>query len=89
MFILFTLHNSACRLSHVRLFVTPWTDCILPARVLHPWDFPGKSTGVGCQFLLLGIFPIQESNPHLLPLLHWQAESSPLHHLGSPITLPK
>ena len=19
-----------------------------PARLLHPWDFPGKSTGVGC-----------------------------------------
>ena len=20
-----------------------------PSRLLHPWDFPGKSTGVGCQ----------------------------------------
>ena len=20
-----------------------------PTRLLHPWDFPGKSTGVGCQ----------------------------------------
>ena len=23
-----------------------------PSRLLHPWDFPGKSTGVGCHFLL-------------------------------------
>ena len=24
-----------------------------PTRLLHPWDFPGKSTGVGCHYLLL------------------------------------
>ena len=29
-------------LSRVQLFVTPWT---IPARLLHPWDFPGKNTG--------------------------------------------
>ena len=23
-----------------------------PTRLLHPWDFPGKSTGVGCHWLL-------------------------------------
>ena len=23
-----------------------------PTRLLHPWDFPGKSTGVGCNCLL-------------------------------------
>ena len=33
-------------LSRVRLLATPWTV----AR--HPWDFPGKSTGVGCHCLL-------------------------------------
>ena len=26
-------------------------DCS-PTRLLHPWDFPGKSTGVGCHCLL-------------------------------------
>ena len=26
-----------------------------PTRLLHPWDFPGKSTGVGCQCLLLHV----------------------------------
>ena len=30
------------------------------------WDSPGKNTGVGCHFLLQGIFPTQESNPGLL-----------------------
>ena len=36
-----------------------------PTRLLHPWNFPGKRTGVGCHFLLQGIFPTQESNPSL------------------------
>ena len=44
--------------------------------VLQPWtvahqaplsrNFPGKKTGMGCQFLLQGIFPMQELNPDLL-----------------------
>ena len=29
---------------------------------LCPWGFPGKSTGVGCHFLLQGIFPTQGLN---------------------------
>ena len=42
-----------------------------PARLLCPWDSPGKNTGVGCQALLQGIFSTQESNPRcLLHLLH-------------------
>ena len=36
-----------------------------PTRLLRPWDFPGKSTGMGCHFLLQGIFPTQGSNPSL------------------------
>ena len=28
-----------------------------PMRVLCPWDFPGKNTGVLCHFLLQGILP--------------------------------
>ena len=47
---------------------------------LYPWDFPGRNTGVGCHFLLQGIFPSQESNPRLL---HWQADSLLLSHQGS------
>ena len=30
-----------------------------PTRLLCPWDFPGKNTGVGCHFLPQGIFPTQ------------------------------
>ena len=37
------------------------------------WDSPGKNTGVGCHFLLQGIFLTQGSNPHFLHHLHWQA----------------
>ena len=33
-----------------------------PTRVLCPWNFPGKNTGVGCHFLLQGIFSTQGSN---------------------------
>ena len=50
-------------LSRVRLFATPWT--VACTRLLHPWDFLDKSTGVGCHFLLQGIFPTQGSNPGL------------------------
>ena len=37
-----------------------------PARLLCPWDSPGKNTGVGCHFFLQGIFPTQGSNLSLL-----------------------
>ena len=40
-----------------------------PARLLCPWDSPGKNTGVGCHFLLHGIFPTQGWKLHLLHLL--------------------
>ena len=52
-----------------------------PARLLCSWDFPGKNTEVGYHFLLPGIFLTQGSNPHLL---HWQPDSLPLSHKGSP-----
>ena len=54
-----------------------------PARLICPLNFPGKNTEVGCHFLLQQIFPIQESKPHLLQLLHWQVDSSLLRQPGS------
>ena len=33
-----------------------------PARLLCPWGFPGKNTGVGCHFLHQGIFLTQGSS---------------------------
>ena len=50
-------------------------------RLLCPWGFPGRNTGVGCHFLLQSIFLMQGSNLHLLCLLHWQADPLPLHHM--------
>ena len=46
-----------------------------------PQDSLGKNTGVGCHFLLQGIFPTQGSN---LRLLHWEADSLPLAPPGKP-----
>ena len=40
-------------------------DCSLPGSSVHE-DSPGKNIGVGCHFLLQGIFPTQGSNPCLL-----------------------
>ena len=34
-------------LSRARLFVTPQT--VACTKLLRPWDFPGKSTRVGCR----------------------------------------
>ena len=50
-------------LSRVLLFATPWA--VACTRLLHPWDFLGKSSAVGCHFLLQVIFPTQGSNPCL------------------------
>ena len=55
-----------------------------PARLLCPWDFPGRNTGVCCHFLLQGIFPTQGLNIHLLCLLPWKAGPLLLCQLGSP-----
>ena len=45
-------------------------DSVTPWPVAHQaplsWNSPGENTGVGCHFLLQGIFPTQRSNPGLL-----------------------
>ena len=67
--------------SCVRLFVTLWT-------IVHQAPLslgsPGKNTRVGCHAHLQGIFLTQISKPYVSHLLHWQADSLPLSHLGSP-----
>ena len=30
--------------------VSSWPHGLQPTRLAHPWDFPGKSTGVGCHY---------------------------------------
>ena len=53
----------------------------MDTRLLRPWGFLGKSTGVGCNFLLQGIFLTQGLNPGLLHcrqmLYHLSDQGSP------------
>ena len=55
-----------------------------PARLLCPWNSPGKNTGVGSHSLLQGIFPTQGSNPGLpycrQILTVWATREAPRHY---------
>ena len=69
-----------CVLGSLQLIGTPRTGA---HQALLSMEFSRKNTGMGCHFLLQRIFLTQGSNPGLL---HWQADSLPLHPLGSPTT---
>ena len=62
-----------------------WSRGLYPARLLSPWNSPGKNTGVGCHSLLQGIFQTQESNPglHCRQILYWLSQQ------GSPTDIAK
>ena len=64
----------------LQLFVTPGT---VAHQAPLSTGFPGKNTRVDCHFLLQEILPTQQSNLHLLHLLHWQIDYH-WGHLGSP-----
>ena len=68
-------------IGRVLLSATPWS---VAASFLHPWNSPGKNTGVGCHFLLQGIFPTQGLN---LGLLHCKQTLYHLCHHRSHRTL--
>ena len=57
-------------------------DCSLPASSAH--GIFRQEYWSGVHFLFQGIFPTQGSNPCLLHLLHWQADSLPLAPPGMP-----
>ena len=65
-------------LSRVWLFATPWT---VACQALLCMGFSREEYWSGLHFLLQRIFPPQGWN---LCLLHQQADSLPLSHLGSP-----
>ena len=79
---------TACMLSHSALSDSAiwWTvACQAPltmgfSKQSHEKNIASKNTGVSCHFLLQGIFPTEGWN---LCLLHYQADSLPLYHLGS------
>ena len=52
-----------------------------PAKLLCLWISPGKNIGIGCLFLLQGIFPTQGSNPGLP---HCRRILYQMSHKGSP-----
>ena len=65
-----------------------WPHGLYPTRLLPPWDFSGKNTGVGCHFLLQEIFPTQGLNPGLphcrqtlYHLSHRTGRELPAYHL--------
>ena len=62
--------------SVVSNFLQPYG--LQPAKLLCPWDSPGKNIGVGCCALLQGTFLTQGSNLLHLRLLHWLVGSLPL-----------
>ena len=45
-----------------------WPCGLWPTRLLCPWNFPGKNTGVGCYSFFQGIFLTRGSNSGLLQL---------------------
>ena len=70
-------------ISHLVMSSSLWLHGLQPSRLLCPWDFPGKNTGVGCHFLLQEIFLTQGSNPGLLHCKRILFHPS---HRGSPIS---
>ena len=55
-----------------------------PTRLLGPLHFPGMNTGVGCHFLLQGIFPTRGSKSGLL---HCRQTLYHRSYQGSPFTM--
>ena len=82
------IFNCVCSFTQSRLILCDPIDYSPPGSSVHQAPhlvhFPGKNIGVDCHSLLQGVFLTQGSNPSLLHLLHWQADISPLHRLGSP-----
>ena len=57
-----------------------------PTRLLHPWDFPGKSTGVACHSGLLFPSPGDLPDSRIKPgLLHCRQIPYHLSHQGKPV----
>ena len=58
-----------------------------PTRLLHPWDFPGKSTGMGCHSLVhirsissVQFSSVAQSCPTLCNPMNRSTPGLPVHH---------
>ena len=79
-YLLYKKQKEVCA-NYVQLFVVSWT---VAHQAPLSMDSPGKNTGVGCHFLLQGVFLTQGSNLCLLCLLHWQMDPFLLAPPGKP-----
>ena len=80
--------SNAWKWSHSVVSDSSWPHGLQPTRLLHPWDFPGKSTGVGCHHLLrrtwldlniyitISIIIIIRGKTHINPITH----ANPIRH---------
>ena len=74
-------HMHACVVSHIWLSATPWAV----AHQAHlSMEVSRQEYWIGLPFPPPGDLPNPGINPDLLGLLHWQADSLPLHYLGRP-----
>ena len=64
--------QAPCPVGKMRVWLTLRSQALQAARLLYPWDSPGKNTGVNCHFLFQGLFLTQEWR---LCLLDWQVDS--------------
>jgi len=71
-----------CVLSHVWLFVTPWT---IDHQAPLPMGFPRQEYWSGLPFPAPGNLTNPGIKPSLLSLLHWQVDSLPCEPSGNPL----
>ena len=68
--LLFITHTVLCCCLVTRSCPTLCDPRTVARQAPRSMRYPGKNTGVGCRFLLQGIFLTHGSNPHLLHLMH-------------------
>ena len=71
--------------SVIQSFSTPSVPWTIAHQAPLSMGLSGQEYWSGIDFLLQGIFPNQGLNLQHVCLLHWQADSLPLSHLGSPL----
>ena len=80
-----TLPTSVCVLSHSVMsdsFRTPWA---VACQALLFMEFSRQEYWSSLPFPASGDLPTQGLNTCLMHVLHWEADSLPLHHLKSPL----
>ena len=77
-----------CLVTQLCLPLCDLMDCSPPGSSVYG-IFQARNAGVGCHFLLQGIFPTQGLKLRLICLLHCRQNLNPLYHLGSSPSLVK